>query len=148
MNRIASQILAAIGGGIIGTIAVVSWLGWGIPRRGQSAYIDPSRADIVDLLLTILTIFLGAIGLTITLGALVVGVVAFKTLREIKLDAAKAAKDAAASMIKDTLPTTLRDMARGGDLDSPLEQAAMRMQTGGPEIDTEYENADDRDDHI
>lgn len=53
------------------------------------------------------TIFLGAIGLAVTVGALVIGLVALKTLREIKDEAADGAKDAAADKINETMAAEL-----------------------------------------
>lgn len=117
------------------------------------------------------TIFLGAIGLAVTVGALVIGLVALKTLREIKDEVADGAKDAAADKINETmaaelepnvnakvqeaLPTALQaallndelghkilsEMAQRGELDEVLERVATRMQDGGPEPDPD--NADE-----
>lgn len=145
--------------------AMVFWFGWGMPVSGQTAHVDPTRADYVDLLLTVATIFLGAIGLAVTVGALVIGLVALKTLREIKTEAASEAKVAAAvkiseimaaelepsvnAKVRDALPTALQvallndelghkilsEMAQRGELDEVLERVAMRMQGGGPEPD-------------
>ncbi len=53
------------------------------------------------------TIFLGAIGLAVTVGALVIGLVALKTLREIKDEVADGAKDAAADKINETMAAEL-----------------------------------------
>ncbi len=159
-----AALLAAIFGGFLGAAASVIYLDWGTPGAGQAAHIDPTRADFVDLLLSLVVILLAAVGVTVTVGALVVGAVAFKTLREIKDDAAKAANDATAAKIKATmdsdlepnvndkirelLPSALRstllddvghriltDMAKRGELDEVVERAAVRMQSGGPESD-------------
>ncbi|MCY4607853.1 MAG: hypothetical protein OXD40_04555 [bacterium] len=165
MGRISVAILGAIVGGFAAAAAVVFWLAWGVPKQGPSAHVDLSRGDYADLLLTLVTILLGAIGLAVTVGALVIGLVAFKTLREIKSDAANAAKDAAAikitetmadelrpsvnAKVKEALPPALRaallndevghrilaEMAQRGELDEVLERVAMRMQGGGPEPD-------------
>lgn len=167
MGKIAATILGAIIGGFAAVAAIVYWFGWGLPGNGQAAHIVPTRADYVDLLLTITMIFLGAVGLAVTIGALVIGLVALKTLREIKDEAASEAKDAAASKINDTmeaelepnvnakvqdaLPAALQtallndelghkilsEMAQRGELDEVLERVAMRMQGGGPEPDPE-----------
>lgn len=136
-----------------------------MPGQGQAAHIDPTRADYVDLLLTVVTIFLGAIGLAVTVGALVIGLVALKTLREIKTEATSEAKNAVAikiretmaaelepsvnAKVRDALPAALQvalsndelghkilsEMAKRGELDEVLERVAMRMQGGGPEPD-------------
>ena len=165
MGKIAATILGAVIGGFAAVAAIVYWFGWGVPGNGQTAYIDPTRADYVDLLLTVATIFLGAVGLAVTVGALVIGLVALKTLREIKDEAASEAKDAAAGKINETmeaelepnvkakvqdaLPAALQavllndelghkilsEMAQRGELDDVLERVAMRMQGGGPEPD-------------
>lgn len=165
MGRIGAAIIGAIIGGFSAVGAIVSWFGWGLSGQGQVAYTDPTRADYVDLLLTVATIFLGAVGLAVTVGALVIGLVALKTLREIKDEAADGAKDAAAEKINETmaaelepnvnakvqeaLPTALQaallndelghkilsEMAQRGELDEVLERVAMRMQGGGPEPD-------------
>ena len=165
MGKIGATTLGAIIGGFAAVAAIVFWFGWGMPVSGQTAHIDPTRADYVDLLLTVATIFLGAVGLAVTVGALVIGLVALKTLREIKDEAAKEAKDAAAGKISETMATELEpnvnakvqnalpgalqkallndelghkilsEMAQRGELDEVLERVAMRMQGGGPEPD-------------
>lgn len=165
MSKVSAAILGAIVGGFAAVAAVVFWFGWGLSVSGQAAHVDPTRADYVDLLLTVVTIFLGAIGLAVTVGALVIGLVALKTLREIKTEAASDAKEAAAVKISDTiaaelepsvnakvrdaLPAALQmallndelghkilsEMAQRGELDEVLERVAMRMQGGGPESD-------------
>ncbi|MBK1637179.1 hypothetical protein [Rhodovulum adriaticum] len=170
MGKVSATILGAIIGGFAAVAAIVFWFGWGLPGQGQAAYIDPTRADYIDLLLTVATIFLGAVGLTVTVGALVVGLVALKTLREIKEEAADGAKDAAAQKINETmatelepnvkakvdeaLPTALQaallndelghkimsEMAQRGELDEVLERVAMRIQGGGPEAYTDNGN--------
>ena len=86
------------------------------------------------------TIFLGAIGLAVTIGALVIGLVALKTLSEIKTEAATEAKDAAAFQINETMAAVLghkilSEMAQRGELDEVLERVAMRLLSGGPEPD-------------
>jgi len=147
--------------------------GWGLETRGQLSYLEPSRADYVDLILTVVTIFLGGIGLAVTVGALVIGLVALKTLREIKSEAATSAKAAAADKIAETMETELApsvrvnveailppalktalideqtghrilsDMAKSGALDEVLERVVVRMQTGGGISDPEQLNGDD-----
>jgi len=171
LGKLGAAILGAIIGGFAAVAAIVFWFGWGLPGQGQAAHIDPARADYVDLLLTVATIFLGAVGLAVTVGALVIGLVALKTLREIKDEAADGAKDAAADKINETmaaelepnvngkvqeaLPVALQtallndelghkimsEMAQRGELDEVLERVAMRMQGGGPEPDPD--NADE-----
>ncbi|MCE2522646.1 MAG: hypothetical protein J4F49_05430 [Rhodobacteraceae bacterium] len=167
METIGVAIMGAIVGGFAAAAAVVFWLGWGVTGQGQLAHADPTRGDYVDLLLTLVTILLGAIGLAVTVGAVVIGLVALKTLREIKDDAASAAKEAAAikitkimdeelepnvnakvkeamspalqaALLKDELGhKILTKMAQLGELDEVLERVAMRMQGGGPEFDSE-----------
>lgn len=173
MGKVGAAIIGAIIGGFAAVAAIVFLFVWGLPGQGQTAHIDPIRADYVDLLLTVATIFLGAVGLAVTVGALVIGLVALKTLREIKDEAADGAKDAAADKINETmaaelepnvnakvqeaLPTALQaallndelghkilsEMAQRGELDEVLERVAMRMQGGGPEPDPDA--ADDYD---
>jgi len=165
MGKLSVAILGAIVGGFSAVGAIVFWFGWGGAVQGQSAHVDPTRADYIDLLLTVATIFLGAIGLAVTVGALVIGLVALKTLREIKDEAASEAKSAAAGKITETMATELEpnvsakvqealpkalqtvllndelghkilsEMAERGELDEVLERVAMRMQAGGPESD-------------
>jgi len=165
MGKVAASILGAIIGGLAAVVAMVLWFGWGLPSGGQTSYVDPTRGDYVDLLLTLATVFLGAVGLAVTVGALVIGLVALKTLREIKDEAASEAKVAAAGKITETMATELEpnvnakvrdalpaalqaallndelghkilsEMAQRGELDEVLERVAMRMQGGGPEID-------------
>jgi len=165
MKNVGIAILGAVAGASITVILILLWFGWGSPLHGQPAHIDPVRSDYVDLLLTVATVFLGAIGLAVTVGALVIGIVALKTLREIKDEATSEAKKAAGITINDTikaeldpsvaekvqaaLPVALHDallndelghrilsdMAGRGELDIVLERVAMRIQGGGPEID-------------
>ena len=165
MGKVGAAILGAIIGGFVAVAAIVFWFGWGLPGQGQVAHVDPTRADYVDLLLTLATVFLGAVGLVVTVGALVIGLVALKTLCEIKGEAASEAKDAAAGKINETmeaelepnvnakvqdaLPAALQaallndelghkilaEMAQRGELDEVLERVAMRMQGGRPEPD-------------
>ena len=160
-------------GGLAAVVGMVLYFGWGRPQDGQAAHLDPTRSDYVDLLLALMTIFLAAIGLAVTIGALVIGLVALKTLREIKDDAADSAKAAAESKIAETmasqmepnvtenvnkaLPQALRDallseetghrvlteMARSGALDQVLERVVTRLQTGGLELPAE--EMDDED---
>jgi uncharacterized protein (DUF2267 family) len=171
MKNVGIATLGAVAGASITVILILLWFGWGSPLQGQSAHIDPVRSDYVDLLLTIATVFLGAVGLAVTVGALVIGIVALKTLREIKDEATSEAKKAAGLTINDTiraeldpsvaekvqaaLPVALHhallkdelghrilsDMAGRGELDTVLERVAMRIQGGGPEVDTEEDSA-------
>lgn len=140
MGKLSSALLGSIIGGFAAVIAIVFWFGWGVPGSGQVTHVDPTRADYVDLLLMVATIFLGAIGLAVTVGALVIGLVAFKTLREIKTEASTEAKAAAAVKIGETMAaglghTILSEMARKGELDEVFERVAMRLQAGEPEPD-------------
>jgi hypothetical protein len=167
MRKLVLWIVAALIGGCFAAAVVICWYGWGIPTAGQSAHVDPTRADYVDLLLTLTTVLLGAIGLAVTVGALVIGLVALKTLREIKEEAADEAKVAAAGQIKQTmaaelqpnvnarveevLPNALQDaltrdelahrilsqMAQRGELDEVLERVAMRALGAAPEDNSE-----------
>ena len=167
MSKATAALLGSVIGGIVAATATIFWFGWEIPMHGQAPFYDQQRGDYVDLLLTVVTILLGAVGLTVTVGALAIGFVALKTLREIKDEAATAAKKAAAEEIKETmdselepsvsekvkeaLPPTLRaallndeighsifaEMAQRGELDEVLERVAMRTQFAGPESDPE-----------
>lgn len=175
MDKVGATVLGAVIGGFSAVAAIVFWFGWGLPGSGQAAHVDPTRADYVDLLLTVATIFLGAVGLVVTIGALVIGLVALKTLREIKDEATNGAKEAAAGKIsetmaaelepnvnakvRDALPAALQaaltdnelghkilgEMAQRGELDVVLERVAMRMQSAGPESDTSDQYVDDAD---
>lgn len=163
MRKLILLIVGAFIGGCGAALAVIAWYGSRVPATGQKAHVDPTRADYVDLLLTLTSVLLSAIGLAVTVGALVVGLVAFKTLREIKDEAANGAKTAAAGQIKETmdaelepnvnarvaevLPTALQEvlmhddlghrilseMARRGELDIVFERVAMRVQGVGSE---------------
>lgn len=165
MGKVGVTILGAIIGGFAAVAAIVFWFGWGMPVSGQTAHIDPTRADYVDLLLTVATIFLGAVGLAVTVGALVIGLVALKTLREIKDEATSEAKVAAAGKIDETMENeldpkvkaTVREilpialqvhladddhreeiltaLARTGALDSAVERIFERLNSGGPVMD-------------
>lgn len=141
MGRVSAALMGSVIGGFAAVAGMVLWFGWGLPGAGQVAHADPTRADYVDLLLTVVTIFLGAIGLAVTVGALVIGLVALKTLREIKTEAADKAKVAAAAKISETMAAglghkILSEMAQRGELDEVLERVAMRMQSGGVETDS------------
>ncbi len=165
MGKVGAAILGAIIGGFASVAAVVFWFGWGLPGQGQSAYVDPTRADYIDLLLMVATVFLGAVGLAVTVGALVIGLVALKTLREIKDEAASEAKAAAASRITETMESELdpkvdkkvreilplalqvvladdehRDeilkaLVRTGALDDAVGRVIERINVGGPVMD-------------
>jgi hypothetical protein len=158
MGKVGIAILGAIIGGATATIGVIWWFGWGDAYLGQSLYVDPTRGDFVDLLLVLIAVFLAALGVAVTVGALVVGLVALKTLREIKDDASVSARDAAADKITETLPPTLEttlknsglvhtvmtEMAKRGQLDEVLERVATRIQAvgngskGEPEPEQEF----------
>lgn len=165
MGKISAAVLGSIIGGFAVLAATIFWFGWGITSQGQSTYTDPTRADYVDLLLTVATIFLGAIGLAVTVGALVIGLVALKTLREIKDEAASGAKDAAADRINETMENDLdpkvdkkvreilplalqvvladddhreeilKALARTGALDAAVGRTIDRINSGGPVMD-------------
>ena len=165
MGKVSATIIGAIVGGLVAVAGLVTFLDWGTQGAGQLTYTDPTRADYIDLLLTLISLLLAAVGLAVTVGALVIGLVAFKTLREIKDEAAGAAQSAAATKINEimasdlepkvkakvneALPTALRaallgdelghrilsEMAQRGELEEVLERVAMRMQGGGPEVE-------------
>lgn len=165
MGKVGAAILGSIIGGFTAVAAIVFWFGWGLAAQGQAAHIDPTRADYVDLLLTVATIFLGAVGLVVTVGALVIGLVALKTLREIKDEAANEAKTAAATKISETMESDLdpkvdrkvreilplglqvvladdehRDeilkaLVRTGALDDAVGRVIDRLNSGGPVMD-------------
>ena len=144
MRSVAKFALAIFIGAVLAAVFVVLFLGWGSSNAGQAAIIDPTRSDYLDLLLLIVTIMLGAIGLAITMGAVVIGIVAFKTLREIKQEAADEAKAATAEKLERTITDELArkilmEMARNRELDDVLERVAMQIQTGGPEPDSEID---------
>lgn len=170
MRKLALWITAALVGGCAAAAAIITWHGWGDSAAGQATHIDPTRSDYVDLLLTLTTVLLAAIGIAVTVGALVIGMVALKTLREIKDEAATDAKLAAAGQIEQTmadelqpnvnarvqevLPDALQEalmrdelahrilteMAQRGELDEVLERVAMRVQGTGADA------PDERDD--
>ena len=172
MGKVSAAILGAIVGGFAAVAAVVWFFGWGLPIDVVPAQAHATRADYVDLLLTLVTILLAAIGLGVTVGAVVIGLVALKTLREIKDEASSEAKVAAAKTITETMAKDLRpnvaaelevglpsalqaalvaddlghkilaEMAQRGELDEVLERVATRMQSGGPE-DPEQEQVDE-----
>ena len=175
MVKFGAAILGGILGGLAAVVGIISYFSWGSPRDGQVSHVDPTRSDYVDLLLTLITIFLASIGLAVTVGALVIGLVALKSFREIKEDAADSAKAAAESQITETisaklepnvtenvnkaLPQALRDtllkdeighrilteMARSGALDGVLERVVSRLQTGG--VDIPSDEMDDESEH-
>lgn len=156
MGKISATVLGAIVGGFAAAIAVICFFGWGA-SAGNESFADVARADYVDFLLMLVTILLAAIGLAVTIGALVIGLVALKTLREIKDEAASEAKIAAAANLETTLPSALqaalvdddlghkilREMAQRGELDEVLERVANRMQEGEPEPEEGVEETED-----
>lgn len=171
MSKLVLWIMAALISGLASATGIIVWYGWGVSTNGQATHIDPTRADYVDLLLTLTTVLLGAIGLAVTVGALVVGLVALKTLREIKEEAASGAKLAAAGQIEQTMADELKpnvnakvqevlpealqealvrddlahriltEMAQRGELDEVLERVAMRVQGAGGEAPNERDDA-------
>ncbi len=148
MGKISATVLGAIVGGFAAAMALICFFGWGT-SAGNEPFANAARADYVDFLLMLVTILLAAIGLAVTVGALVIGLVALKTLREIKDEAASEAKAAAAAKLETTLPSALqtalvdddlghkilREMAQRGELDEVLERVANRMQGGEPELE-------------
>ena len=164
MGKISATILGAIVGGCAATLAVILFFNWGSSLDAEPV-TAAVRADYVDFLLTLVTILLAAIGLAVTVGAVVIGLVALKTLREIKDEAASEAKVAAGRTISETMRTDLEpsvaaklgavlpsalkaalienelghqilgEMAKRGELDEVLERVASRMQGGGPELE-------------
>lgn len=165
MIKTSQAILYSLIGGFAAVSLIILLFGWGVPHQGQKIHIDPSRSDYVDLLLTLVTVVLAAIGLAITIGALVIGLVAFKTLKEIKEEASQKAESAAEKKINTTMQTNLapsvrsnldqalpnalrkalldektghailNQMAKDGELDEVLERVVVRLQSGGGEID-------------
>lgn len=165
LGKVGCTILGSIVGGFAASVSILSWISWGNSTQQQLAHIDPTRADFVDILLTIATLFLGALGLAVTVGALVIGVVALKTLREIKEEASSEAKNAAAGKINETmaaeldpkvaakvkeaLPESLKSalldeetghrimikLARTGELDDVVGRVMARINFGGPVMD-------------
>ena len=73
MGKLGISIFGSAIGGAAAAAGIVLWFGWGMSGQGQAAYADPTRADYIDLLLTVVTILLAAVGLTVTVGALVIG---------------------------------------------------------------------------
>lgn len=170
MRKLFPTFAGALFGGCIAATAVIWWFGSKASTVGQKVHVDPTRADYVDLILTLTTVLLAAIGLAVTVGALVIGLVAWKTLREIKEEAAEGARSAAAGKIdqamadqlpanvnakvEQVLPNALQDalmkdelghrilseMAQRGELDEVLERVAMRIQGAG--LDDQGEQAD------
>ena len=137
MGKIIAAILGAIIGGFAAAIAVLLWFGWGKFGQGQAGHIDPIRAGYVDLLLTVATTFLGAVGVTVTVGGIVIGVIALKTLSEIKREAIGNAKGAAEDAVEDAVAHKIDEMAQKGELDKPIERAATRISVGKPELSTD-----------
>ncbi len=167
IGRAGAFVLGSIVAGCASTAGVLAFLGWGRAAGGQAVYVDPSRGDYVDILLMLVTVLLAAVGLAVTVGAIVIGIVAFKTLRESKDEAAESAKTAATkkinekiasdlgpnvkSKVDEALPDALRhslvedelghkilnEMAKRGELDEVLERVLARLQGPGPESQEE-----------
>ena len=76
--------LGAIVGGAVAIAGMVLYFGWGAPNYGQVAHLDPTRSDYVNLLLTLMTIFQAAIGLAVTVGALVIVLVALRLFERLR----------------------------------------------------------------
>lgn len=172
MGRISAAILGAIVAGSASAFGLVWFLSWG-RSLPDGALSSPARSDYVDLMLTLVSVVLTATGLAVTVGALVIGLVALKTLREIKDEASSEARSAAAARIAETmnnqlepsvaakleaaLPIALQrelldndlghrilsEMAQRGELDEVLERVASRMQGGGPEPDEDDQSEDE-----
>lgn len=170
MRNAIVGLIGALFGGVICSLCLFIFLDWGRPDRVPWQQIDPSRGDYVDLLLTLVTVLLAAVGIAVTVGAVAIGLVAFKTLSEIKSDASKAASQSADEKIQEamanelqpavyegvteSLPDALKgalldddlahkileEMAERGELDEVLERVVMRVQSGGPEYSEEEDN--------
>ena len=135
MGKVSATILGAIIGGFSSVAAIVFWFGWGATDQDQLAYVNPTRGDYVDLLLTLVTILLAAVGVAVTVGALVIGMVALKTLREIKDESAQAAKDAAGATIAETIKSDL-----GPTVDDKINEILpLALQVALVEVETRHE---------
>jgi hypothetical protein len=104
----------------------------------EASQIALGRGDYIDFMLTVVTVLLGAVGLAVTLGAVVIGIVALKTLGEIKDEALNAAgqkmdesmaNDLAPCVVK-SLEAVLPAMAKDGELDAVFERVVVRIQNG------------------
>ena len=133
MGKIIATTFGAAVGGLVIAVTLMAYLDWGTQGVGQVTHVDPTRADYVDLLLFLVAILLAGIGLMVAVGALVIGVVAFKTLREIKNEAAESARNAAVEEIEEKLYHVVWEMSQKGELDEALERVIGRIQSGGPD---------------
>ena len=73
MAKISAAILGAIVGGLVAVAGLLMFLDWGTQGTGQLTHADPTRADYVDLILSLVTVLLAAVGLAVTVGALAIG---------------------------------------------------------------------------
>lgn len=157
MRHLTELLGAAFIGGCLVLSGGVWFIGMDGPAIGGAPATVVDRADYVDLLLTIVTVMLGATGLAVTVGAVAIGLVALKTLREIKDDAKSSAKQAAAEGVSKTLPEelrvalvdtpalteALRIMAVKGELNDVMEIVAASVQGRGDEqVDAEVDDTD------
>ena len=139
MRTVSAALFGAFAGGLIMAVGLVTYLDWGTQGVGQLAHVDPTRADYVDLMLTLVTVVLASVGLAVTVGALVVGLVAFTMAADLEPNVNAKVRQALPTALQAALldeelgHRILSDMAQRGELDQVLERVAMRMQGGGPE---------------
>ncbi len=136
MGKTILMIFGSIVGGFAGAALTLAFLDWGTLGRGQPTHADPTRADFVDLWLSQISLLLTAIGVTIAVAAMVVGFVTFKTIREVKDEAASAAsakvdETLAAELapgvdakVAETLPSALEKVMPSAVLRAILEDGA------------------------
>lgn len=143
LSAISWIILGSIVGFLVTAVAVVTFLDWGTTAADQTDHVVRNRAEYVDLLLTLASVFLSAVGVVVTVGTLGIGLIALRTFSEIRENAAAAAQTAATSKIAQTVPESLRttlmekelvpqmltEMAQRGELDEAVENALGRMQS-------------------
>lgn len=131
MGKTGIAVFVGVAGFLVGAVAVFMFLDWGTSNAGQELFVDPTRADYVDFFLSFAAALFAAVSAALTMGAIAIGVIALRTLRTIKDEAA----DAASSRVDELVPLTLAEMAQQGMLDEPLERAT--MQKNVPEPDDE-----------
>ena len=140
--------------------AVTVWLFMGGKILGPSRsepppVVDFSYSDFISFLLTVLAVILAAL-------ALGIGIIAFRTIAEIKREASQIARDhskseitrslsevpervrrnvedAVAELLPKAIDQAVEDAGKEGRLDQALERAVLRLSTGehaSPEPDT------------
>lgn len=141
--RLLSYVLVAVI-----SSALTAWMFTGGHIIGPSKVLNPptlelAYSDFVSILLTVLGLILAAL-------AIVIGIVAFRTIGEIKREAVNRVE----KQVKEDLPAAIDEAVdkagKEGRLDEALQKAMMQFTAGGgtmnAELQPDFEEPSDKED--